>query len=243
MSEGPELEGLEALAAEHALGVLTGAERAEAETRMARDPAFAADVEAWRTRLAPLAEAVAPVAAPVGLWERIARAIPANDNAVLARRLTIWRRTAIGALALTAASLGAVMILATQPAVVVQPPPAAPPGPLLNASLAPTAGGVQPLFVAAYDPQRKALIVTSLVPPGADPLHVHQLWLLPQDGKPRSLGMVEPGRSKALPLPEGLDPLISEGAGLAVSVEPPGGSPDPAGPSGPIAAMGKLARI
>jgi anti-sigma-K factor RskA len=242
MSEGPELEGLEALAAEHALGVLTGRERAEAETRMARDPAFAALVEDWRARLAPLADGIAPAAASADLWDRIERRLPANDDAALVRRLKFWRGAAVGGLALAAASLAGVVILANQPPGVVQPP-AARPAPLLNASLMPKAGGAQPLFVAAYDPQRKALIVTSLVPPGADPLHVHQLWLLPKEGKPRSLGMVEPGKSTALPLPQGLDPLMAEGAGLAISVEPPGGSTNPDGPSGPIAAQGPLSRI
>ena len=53
MSEAPDLSEAEALAAEHALGVLNAAERAAAETRMATDPAFAADVQAWRDRLAP----------------------------------------------------------------------------------------------------------------------------------------------------------------------------------------------
>ncbi|MGA0605299.1 anti-sigma factor [Phenylobacterium sp. VNQ135] len=242
MSEGPELEGLEALAAEHALGVLTGAERARAEARMARDPAFAALVDAWRIRLAPLADEVEPVTPPQQAWDRIAARLPANDNGAVVRRLRFWRGAAVGGFALAAASLGGVMFLANRPPVVVQPPAAAP-GALLNASLMPNAGGVQPLFVAAYDPQRKALIVTSLVPPGTDPLHVHQLWLIPEDGRPRSLGMVEPGRSKAMPMPQPMTDMISEGAELAVSVEPPGGSTNPQGPSGPIAAQGKLAPI
>ena len=68
MSEAPDLTEAEALAAEHALGVLDARERAEAETRMARDPAFAADVEAWRHRLAPMLDSVAAVPAPPGTW-------------------------------------------------------------------------------------------------------------------------------------------------------------------------------
>ena len=54
MSEAPDLTEAEALAAEHALGVLSDAERTAADSRMATDAAFAADVEAWRERLAPL---------------------------------------------------------------------------------------------------------------------------------------------------------------------------------------------
>ena len=48
---GPELNEPEALAAENALGVLTAAERAAVERRMAADPAFAQQVDAWRRAL------------------------------------------------------------------------------------------------------------------------------------------------------------------------------------------------
>ncbi|WP_411286332.1 anti-sigma factor domain-containing protein [Phenylobacterium sp.] len=238
MSEAPDLSETEALAAEHALGVLGSRERAEAEARMAREPVFAQAVEAWRARLAPLLDSVAAVPAPAGVWPRVERALPANDNAS-GRGLRFWRGATVGSLGLAAASLAAAVMLANRPPVVVQPPA---PGAILNASLNSTTGA-QPLFVAAYDPDRKALIITSLVPPTGDPLHVHELWLIPKDGKPRSLGLVAPGVSKAMPMPQTLDQMVAEGAALAVSVEPPGGSSSPEGPSGPIAAMGKLAKI
>ena len=47
---GPEMAEPEALAAEHALGVLTAPERAAAERRMASDASFAQAVDARRTR-------------------------------------------------------------------------------------------------------------------------------------------------------------------------------------------------
>src|SRR5439155_1602956 len=81
-----------------------------------------------------------------------------------------------------------------------------------------------PLFVAAYDPTRKALIVTSLVTPTNNPAHVHELWVIPADGKPRPLGFLQPGKTVAMPMPEKLLPSLAEGSALAVSVEPPGAS-------------------
>ena len=231
----PDLPEDEAFAAEHALGVLNAGERAAAELRMAREPAFAAHVEAWRDRLAPMLAAVAPIAPPPGLWPRIERALPANDNP--GRGVRFWRAWAMGGLGLAAASLAAVAVLATRPPTVVAPPT---PGDLLNARLD-TSGG-QHLFVAAYDPVRQKLIVTSLVAPGTDPVHVHELWLIPADGKPRSLGLIAPGTSKTLAMPQGLPALTKEGASIAVSVEPPGGSKQD-GPSGPVAAIGRLAKI
>jgi anti-sigma-K factor RskA len=44
-------------------------------------------------------------------------------------------------------------------------------------------------------------------------------------------------------MPESLLPSLAAGSALAVSVEPPGGSPKVDAPSGPIAAVGKLAKI
>lgn len=242
MSEPPELPELsesEAFAAEHALGVLSAAERRQAEARMAADPAFAALVEAWRARLDPLAEAIAPVAPPAGVWPRIERSLPANDNAA-AKAVRFWRFATAGSLTLAAASIAAAVMLANQPPVLVQPPA---PGQLLNASLVSQSGAPVPLFVAAYDPVRKALIVTSLVRPGGDPAHVHELWVIPADGKPRPLGFIEPGRTRTMPMPQDLLPSLAEGSAIAVSVEPPGGSPKGDAPSGPIAAIGKLAKI
>jgi anti-sigma-K factor RskA len=236
MSEGPDLSETEALAAEHALGVLSGPERAAAEARMAREPAFAAQVEAWRERLAPMLDGVAAVQPSPQVWRAIERALPANENA---RALRFWRGSALAAFGLAAASLAVTVMLATRPPVVLAPTPMPA---VLNASLTSQTSG-QPMFVAAYDPARKMLIITSLMTPGADRAHVHQLWLIPADGKPHSLGMVAPGTSKAMPMPDPMTPMLQPGAALAVSIEPPGGSPLKTAPSGPIAAMGKLSRI
>lgn len=236
---GPELDGDEALAAEHALGVLSGRERAAAEARMASDPAFAREVEAWRDRLAPLTEEVAPVAPAPPLWAAIERALPANDDvADLRRSRSRWRTASFGAFGLMAASLAAVVVvLGSRPPEGVAP--AQPSAPLMSAQLV-TEGGQQ-LFIAAYDPDRKALVITSLAPQEAHPGKVHELWLIPADGQPRSLGIVERGVSKAMPM-QAMAPMTQEGARLAITVEPPGGSPQ-VGPSGPVAAEGALARI
>jgi anti-sigma-K factor RskA len=242
MSEAPELNETEAFAAEHALGVLSATERRQAEARMAADPAFAAQVESWRERLTPMTDGLADIPAPHALWLRIERSLGANDNTVVVRSLRFWRGATVGSLTLAAASIAAAVLLGNRPPVVIHPQaPVA--GQLLDASLVSQSGAPVPLFVAAYDPVRKALIVTSLVTPGNDPAHVHELWVIPADGKPRPLGIIEPGKTKALPMPDSLLPSLAAGSALAVSVEPPGGSPKVDSPSGPITAVGKLAKI
>jgi anti-sigma-K factor RskA len=242
MSEAPDLPEAEAFAAEHALGVLDARERAEAEMRMARDPAFAADVDAWRQRLAPMLDSIESVTAPQGVWTRIEAMLPANDNGAVMNKLRFWRNAAVGGFALAAASLAGVVVQVTQPPVTVEAPASAP-GQLLNASLTATSGQPQPLFVAAYDPDRKALIITSLLPPGADRDKVNQLWLIAGQDKPRSLGLIEPGKAKVIALPLDVMARMSAGAKLAVSIEPEGGSKDPNGPSGPIIGLGELFRL
>ncbi|MBN8841445.1 MAG: hypothetical protein J0I25_14735, partial [Sphingomonadales bacterium] len=64
--------GPDMLAAELALGLLDGEERAAALRRMLVDPAFAREVEDWRHRLAGLFDDVVEVAAPVSIAERLA---------------------------------------------------------------------------------------------------------------------------------------------------------------------------
>src|SRR5207245_8213 len=107
--------------AEHALGVLSARERAEAEARIAREPAFAALVEDWRARLSPLLERVRPAEPRPGVWTAIERSLPANDNAAVRRRLRFWRSATIGSLGLTAASLAVAVMLANRPPVVLAP--------------------------------------------------------------------------------------------------------------------------
>jgi anti-sigma-K factor RskA len=240
MSEAPELTETEAFAAEHALGILGSDERRQAETRMASEPVFAAQVEAWRERLSPMAEALPEVPAPHALWLRIERSLGANDNTAAVRGLRFWRGATAGSLTLAAASIAAAVMLGNRPVTAIAPPPQ---GQLLDASLVSQSGAPVPLFVAAYDPTRKALIVTSLVTPNNDPAHVHELWVIPADGKPRPLGILQPGKTVAMPMSDKLLPSLAAGSALAVSIEPPGGSPKIDVPTGPITAVGKLAKI
>src|SRR4029079_13514521 len=68
-------------AAEYVLGVLSAAERAEAERRIARERGFAALVDAWQARLVPWTDEIVPVQPPLDLWSRISTALPAERTA------------------------------------------------------------------------------------------------------------------------------------------------------------------
>jgi anti-sigma-K factor RskA len=196
----------DALAAEYALGVLDSAERAAAEARMTRDPAFAAAVAAWQARLSPLNAAYAEVPPPPALQARIAaRLFPAPP-----RRRFGWLAGLAGA---ALAGLVVAGLLVWQ----------GPPAPALQAGL--VAPGAPVAFSARLD--GAVLTVTRRAGGAAPPGQDYQLWRIGPDGVPQSLGLLRGGETR---LPgDGL----AAGLVLAVSVEPAGGAPGPL-PTGPV---------
>jgi anti-sigma-K factor RskA len=242
MSELPphEPSADQATAAEHALGVLEGVERAAAERRRLADSEFAREVQAWEVRLAGLAETVAPVAPPADLWARIARWLDGEAARgevaqvvvlKLKRSIALWRAST-GLAAAVAASLLVTLALPHRPVA-----PAAPP-PMLAARLAGSAKGPA-VFVALYDPTRRAIVLTP-ASVTASKGHSPELWLIPTGGKPIPLGVADfVGPAQLISTTQG----AGLGAGvLAVSLEPKGGSPT-GQPTGPVIATGHLSQL
>ena len=231
MSEATDHHGFSAdelLAAEYALGVLAGAERAQAALRIAREPDFARMVAAWEERLTPWAAAIAESPPPPALWDRIASALPVTPmrrlKPSLWQSLTFWRGLTFATGALAAACIGALVYVGNIPR----------PAPLI----ATIADGGQHRFVATLDLRSGSVAV---VPAGfaADATRVPELWLIPADGRPRPLGLLRADRAVTIKVPRDLMPHATRDAVLAVSLEPQGGSPT-GQPTGPVIASGKL---
>jgi anti-sigma-K factor RskA len=225
-----------ALAGEYALGLLSGADLAAIETRIATDAIFAAEVEAWRARLGPLAYAgeVLPDAA---LWDRIDAATPiapaapaskpraaippqqpANDNRL------IWWKAATGAGFATAAAL-ALMLINQPTAIAPNPGDIAAKNPPMVAALASDTGRMA--MTATFDPGGKTLVMT---PVGVNTGNLYpELWLIPASGPRKgeaiSLGMVQSDRPHRLLVPVAYQAMIENGATLAITPEPAGGAP------------------
>lgn len=233
------------LAAEYALGVLEGDELAEAKALLRSDRSFGAEVGRWLGRFAPLLDDVGPVEPPAHSWaaieRRIGRAPAANDNArELERRVGTWRAIAAGASALAAALA---IVLLTRP-LSVAPPPQQPPAeaPAEPPMVATLGDETQPgKLVASWDPGSRNLVVAAAAELAADPAHAHELWVIPADGKPRSLGTMPATARMHARLEPAMASQLQQGATLALSVEPPGGSPT-GSPTGPVVASGKLER-
>lgn len=218
------------LAAEYVLGTLRGPARRRFERLLGAHPLLRDSVAQWQTRLAPLADSVAPVAPSPRVWQGIeARLFPATAPAVAAepwwRRLGLWR----GVSGLATAALVAVLVVGQQP------PPAAAPIVVVLAANPQVAQAVQARFVASLSADGRALVLRAIDAPPLTAQQALELWAVPPSGAPRSLGLVRADGATTLLRAQ----LLRDTAAFAVSVEPAGGSPTGA-PTGPIVSLGKL---
>jgi anti-sigma-K factor RskA len=201
------------LAAEYVLGSLDLALRARVESRAAKDPAFAALILAWQNRLSGLNDDFVEVTAPNLLPAIEARLFPQAPR-------KSWRQALIG-FGFAAAAAIAVAVVMLQPS-----------QPIMSANLAADAS---PLHYSAQITADK-LILTRTAGTDADAGKDYELWIIPPNQAPISLGLLH-GDSITLPAPTALTGYI-----LAVTLEPKGGGPG-GKPTGPILAAGPLTNI
>ena len=231
----PEREDGRLTAAEYVLGVLGASERRAVERRIASDQVFAREVAFWEERLGGLAEGIPSVASPASAWTRIEAALdqaeqPALQRAGLWQSLSFWRGLALGTSALAAACVAALIYVGA-----VAPPRAA-----LVAQLG--AEGGKTGFVAAINSGGGTLTIVPAALLSAEGRKAMELWLIPPGDKPHSLGLVDPSKPVTIKVPQDLLSRLNKEAVLAVSLEPPGGSPT-GQPTGPVIANGKLAQL
>jgi anti-sigma-K factor RskA len=223
------------LAAEYVLGVLGAEARRQAESRRAGEPRFAAEVAFWEARLGGLAEGIPAAAPPATVWEGIEAQIsaslkPVTEHAGIWQSLAFWRTFAIASAALAAASMAGLVYLAQSPS---QRAP-------LLARLNAESG--QASFIAAVNEGGDKVTIVPAALLSGDQQKAFELWLIPPGDKPHSLGLIDPSRPVRLDVPKSLLPQFNSNAVLAVSLEPPGGSPT-GQPTGPVIANGKLASL
>ena len=223
-----------ALAAEYVLGLLDPGSQAQAAARVTTDTGFAAEVAAWEERLMPFlgSEVVMP---PAALWSAIeAKTLPviAQDRAPAGVRL--WQgMTAIS----TSVAAALALMLYSQPPASIIAPPTAQATPLL-AALGSESGTAA--VAVSFDKATGMLILTpvSLKTGALFP----ELWVIPADGVPRSLGIIKAGAPSRQPLDPALQKLLASGVTLAITPEPAKGSPT-GQPTGAIIASGKVTSL
>ena len=235
----PELAAL--LAAEYVLGTLVGPARRRFDALLPAHPALRDAVAQWQQRLAPLAPltstaTLAPVQPSPAVWaavqERLfGRAVPAASTTPLPwwQRLGLWQ-------GLSGAALAGVLGLSV---LLQQVPPTQPPIVVVLASTSQVNVGTTTVtahFVVSLTADGRSLVLKPLNAPAIETTRAMELWAVPAQGAPRSLGLVSPTQGATV-LRTG---LLTGTAAFAVSVEPAGGSPTGA-PTGPIVSLGKLA--
>jgi len=201
----------EIFAGEYALGVLDTDERRQAESRMESDRTFADMVWRWMDYLLPFLNEITAVEPSPSVRERVMASLFGGEDQISEQRglwhsLAFWRGASI--------ALGTLAVIFL--AVMISRPPSKPvvDAPVLIASLAPPA--VEGILSVRIDPATglAAIDVQNLA---VEDLYT-ELWVIPADGTPRSLG-VFPADGGTITLPEQILEYIEAGVSLAVSLE------------------------
>lgn len=217
-----------ALAGEYALGLLSGAEAAAFEARLAAEPELRALHAAWVEDFALMADEVPPASPRAAVLAGIERRLFGAPGP--RRRAGAWRR--LGLAGLAAAGMAALVILATIPFLRGPVPPG---NPVYTAEIAAEDGAL--IVAAAYDDETGQLFLDRRAG-GAAPGRALELWFIEGDAAPVSLGVLSDAPVTVVPVAKRLRPALRGGV-LAISDEPPGGSPTGM-PTGAVLATGTI---
>ena len=219
-------------AAELALGLLEGDERATALRRQLADPAFAREVQHWREHFAALFAGSQERVPPAAVADRIEAHLDRPVTSVAASP-GFWRPLALTS-SLAAAALVGVLVLRPTPTSLLVPPPQA----QMIAAMALSDGKTAPL-AAYYDPAKKMVRMPAPMPIPAG--RSAQLWEIKTGQRPVPLGLFHVVGNSVVAEAKTTDE-IPAGTTLAISFEPIGGSPTGA-PTGPVVASGALSKV
>jgi anti-sigma-K factor RskA len=232
---------IDQLAAEYALGVLRGSPRRRFESIASSDADIRLSIETWRSRLQSMAELGPDSPPPPEVWLAIERRLnfvnARRDAAAAANRpvpvivraidrLSFWRNWSIVSTAIAALALVVAVWRLEAPAPVAQ-----------HVSYVATLADKQSrtMVLLTWDDKTSEMTVRRLSGASDPSDKSMQLWGLPKQGHPVSLGVLPQGGTARITAPS-----VSAFPTLAISIEPVGGSPDPNGPTGPIVYTGKV---
>jgi len=227
------------LAAEYVLGTMSAHARWRFEICLKENPALRRAVAEWEKRLTPLAQALPEVEPPSRVWQAIeSRIRPARQAGPgFWESLSFWRFSSIatGFVAL------ALLIL------VAVPGPEAPPadGTRMVAVMN-DLRTKNPAMTVSWEPGKRGKRVMRIRVIGhaeMEPGTAWELWMLPgKDQNPVSLGLITTHDAQTVIVSEPLAAKLDQAQGLAMSVEPAGGSPTGL-TTGPVLYAGQCVKI
>ena len=211
-----------ALAADYAIGLMPSAARRRFEQLLLDDAALRVEVAQWQESLASLPEALPEQPVPDRVWQGItARIEPQVLH--LPQKRPFWSGLRIAAAICS-------LVIAVTLGVLYNRDTARYSATLLTADAQPA------LKVEAHEDYLK---VEPLTLAAVEPGRSLELWAIPVDGKPISLGVIPAGGKGKVELSNAQKALIGKPIALAVSLEPKGGSPT-GSPTGPVLYQGAL---
>ena len=230
--KAPRGDLAQALAAEYVVGTLRGRARRRFESWLREDATLREIVRQWESGMTPLAERVPGVEPPARVWKAIEARIgeaPAAARGGFWSSLGFWRTFGIMAGSLATVLLAFFLWLSQGPR-----------GEPLFIAVLNSSDQVPHVLVSMHSPD---ILRIKMVKPVRDrDGHDLQLWVMPKEGAPRSLGVMPNEEGTQIIHITSADPRVRGAQSLAITLEPRGGSAAPTGPmvlSGPIIAVRK----
>jgi len=215
---------IDRLAAEYVLQTLQGAARRRFERVLLESPAARRAVWQWEATLSEIAVRDDASVPHPRVWRRIERRLRGETGKVgWWRSLPLLRAWGLGA---TAAAIALAIALTLQAPV---------PGGISAERVAiVNDASASPLWIIGVNVGSGEITARAVNAQAQALDKAYELWVLPAEGNPQSLGLLPvAGNSSRSTIPAGLRALLVNAKGLAISVEPPGGSPTGL-PTGPV---------
>jgi anti-sigma-K factor RskA len=233
---GPERGGDDLLAAEYVLGVLAVDERQIVSRRIDAETGFARLVDGWEVHLSPMAAAYPEIEPPASVKVAVDRRLFSATTAPSSTpRTSLWSSLVFWR-GLAAAAVAALAIYIAVPSI---NPPVEQPQTRLVASLA--ADGSDVKYLVVYDPAHHEVGMSHVSGERASGKDF-ELWMIEGKNPPVSMGVIPVGATTHIVVSPAAQQKLAQGAVLAVSLEPAGGSPT-GQPTGPVVAAGDLKSI
>ncbi len=225
------------LAAGYVLGTMSARARRRFEIYLRGNPPLRRSVARWEERLCPLAEALPPVEPPSRVWAGIVKRLrhgPAPRPGFW-NNLSFWRMASFASVVLVVA-LAVVGTFRHEAPVQTAKVDAGRMVVVMN-----DVATNKPAMTASWDmgqPGDRMMRIRVMGHAEMGPNTSWEMWILPDgDGKPISLGLITTHETQLMKIPAAMAAKLDAAHGLAMSVEPAGGSPTGL-PTGPVLCVG-----
>lgn len=225
------------LAAEYVLGTMSARARRRFEIDLRGNPQLRRAVSEWEARLSPLTDALPAIEPPARVWQAIKTRLQIGRPAGAGfwESLSFWR---VSSFASGLLALALIVFVAV-------PKPETPVDAGRMVVVMNDLATRKPAMTASWEPgQRGGRTLRIRVIGHAEmaPNTAWELWMLPGgDQKPVSLGLITTHETQVVKIPQALAVKLDAAQGLAMSVEPAGGSPTGL-PTGPVVCAGESIR-